>query len=327
LCVKRAPLTPAEIANEYPSIIFTQKFSSLITTNIDIIGLYNEEPDMKLEMMLEALKNGIHVIVEYPLVFNIEQARRLNSEMECLTGQLRVVQITQVIPNFIHQQKEFVKGSIGDLELLEVHFTGWNYIDTNREHRPIIALSNVVTMIRCFIKRIESVEAYSRVSHEAKSHSSTIDDIYVINFLSKTGEIAKATVNCCQSIPVQEKLISCKLYGTKGISQATYPDMIYEQYNPNSEPIKHEFLIQENLEFYFNQKEKDLTSGSIIPYGCYANYFNHFARYIVSQQIDKIKLNIIQGIQTVVIVEAIRRSALEKRSVRIKEIRTEIFGQ
>jgi len=34
----------------------------------------------------------------------------------------------------------------------------------------------------------------------------------------------------------------------------------------------------------------------------------------------------IQGIQTAIIVEAIRRSVIEKRSIKIKEIRNEVFA-
>jgi len=146
--------------------------------------------------------------------------------------------------------------------------------------------------------------------------------MYIVNLVAKGGEIAKATVNCCPS--GTEKSLRCKLHGTKGTSQASYPDMLYLHNSQNSEPKRLEFLTSENIEFYFNHKDKN---PSAVPYGCYANYFNHFARAIITHQQDKIKLNIIQALQTAVIVEAIRRSAIEKRSVKIKEIRNEVFAQ
>lgn len=208
--------------------------------------------------------------------------------------------------------------------MVEVHYLGWNVNECkiDNQYRPIKALSSVVTMIRCFLNRIESVHAFSKPSVQSRSQNPVVNDIYIVNFVSKTGEIAKATVNCCSSIP--EKVLRCKLYGSKGTSEASYPDMLYTQLNSDQETsISHEFLTAENKEFYFNHKEKNPTN---IPYGCYSNYFNHFARAIVSQQNDKIKFNIVQGLQTAIIVEAILRSAMEKRSIKIKEIRNEVFS-
>jgi len=237
-----------------------------------------------------------------------------------------VVQTTQVMPPFVYQHKEFAKGSIGDLEILEAHYITFVKFDSDNEvnqyFRPIAALSHVVTIMCCFIKAVEEVHAFGSISSAARAQGVTTFDIYTVNVISKTGQISKLTVHCSENTPASESTLRCKLCGTKGTSIATYPDMTYVQHTHDKEPIKYDLLTPENTEFYFG-KEKENT---VIPYGCYANYISHFARAIAINQQDNTKTNVAQGLQTFVIIEAIWRSAVEKRSIKIKEIRNEIFG-
>jgi len=244
-----------------------------------------------------------------------------------LTGQLRVVQAIQVFPSFVYQHKMYLSGVLGDLEMLEAYLVGDIIIDGNTNvmthYRPLAALAPVVTVMRCFIQDVAEVHSFGIVSCMSSSKGSTVKDLFTVNVISKSGQICKLSVHCSLNTVPGDYQIGCKLYGSKGTSTATYPDMIYLQHivNTTKEPEKSEFLSPENLEYYFNKEKPQ------IPYGCYANYIGHYAKAIMSGQPDKTKTNIAQGLQTLVIMEAIRRSAEEKRAVKIKEIRSEVFGR
>jgi len=213
--------------------------------------------------------------------------------------------------------------------MLEAHYIGEIDFDSNLEinqnYRPLVALAHFVTIMRCFIKVVAEVHAFGNISSAARARGVTSFDIYTVNVISKNGEISKLTVHCSEKTPAGDSVLRCKLCGTKGTSIATYPDLSYIQHIHNQDPLKVEFLNQENVEFYFSKKEKDQKP--IIQYGCYANYIGHFARAIASQQPDKTKINFVQGLQTLVIIEAIRRSAVEKRPIKVKDIRNELFGE
>lgn len=85
-----------------------------------------------------------------------------------------------------------------------------------------------------------------------------------------------------------------------------------------------ELLNQENnFEVFFNS-EPEMQH----PYGCYANYLSHFAFQLAQNttQNSQFQANIVQGLQTYVIIEAIRRSAMKNQVVSIKDIKNEVYA-
>jgi len=69
------------------------------------------------------------------------------------------------------------------------------------------------------------------------------------------------------------------------------------------------------------------------PYGCFANYLSHYA-YQLSQtnanpnaNATSFQANVVQGLQTFVIIEAIRRSAQLNQVVNIKDIKSEVYAE
>jgi len=276
--------------------------------------------------MLLAFKLGKHVVIEHPLVTTPNHAKLLLSFVYTtkLKTELRVVQISQVFPSFIRQHKEFKSGKIGNLELLEASFIGHVDLDpndnnVNNHFRPLEGLSQAVTLMRCFVKNVDIVHAVAQVSAAAKARKISTPDIYVVNLTSTKGQIATLTVHCTQEHTGIEPIMKCTLYGTKGTSCATYPDMVYIE-DLGDGPQKKDLLSADNMEYYFNKEKKMST-----PYGCYANYLTHYAKSITATQ-NSCQINIMQGLQTDVLLEAIMRSVTSGKPQTVKDVKREIYG-
>jgi len=225
-------------------------------------------------------------------------------------------------PSFIRQYREFKNGTIGSIELLEASFISnidHGEDDVNTSFKPLEALSHVVTLMRCFVKNVDEVHAFGQVTARSQAKGLNAFDIFVVNVTSRKGQVAKLTIHCSEQWHAAEPVMKCTLYGTKGTSTATYPEMVYTQDIGNG-PERKDLLNSENAEYYFNREKK-----MGIPYGCYANYLGHYAKSIASQQ-NSYQVNIAQGLQTYVILEAIQRSCTQGVPIKIRDLKNEIYG-
>lgn len=111
-----------------------------------------------------------------------------------MPGQLRVVQTSQVFPSFIHQHKRYKDGAYGNIELVEASISNTPQYDLEAPYNHIkvmtgksshfikltsLAISSVVTLLRCFLKNVEEVSAYGHLSATGKRAGINIFDIYV----------------------------------------------------------------------------------------------------------------------------------------------------
>jgi len=197
--------------------------------------------------------------------------------------------------------------------MVEAHCIG-TLFGGNSNFRLMEALSHGVTIIRSFIKNIDEVHAYGKISHSDTDGNSIIS----AHCISRKGDICKLLVNCSQDTILPYK-IRCTLYGTKGTSISEYPSPIYELQIGGSQ-LKFDLMSPDLLDYYFDKQEK-----TRIPYGCYASFITHFIKNIDSNshsiQLDS---SIQQGLQTFIVVEAINRSIAQKIPIKVKTIRNEV---
>eukprot|EP01125_Pyxidicula_operculata_P019261 TRINITY_DN6970_c0_g1_i1.p1 TRINITY_DN6970_c0_g1~~TRINITY_DN6970_c0_g1_i1.p1 ORF type:complete len:1033 (-),score=263.11 TRINITY_DN6970_c0_g1_i1:220-3318(-) len=305
-------------------ITLTDNFADLLSSpDISMAAIYTRDPERRFNLVLMCSKMGKNVILEHPLITSVDQGRLLLNFMSTtkVQSQLRVVQISQVFPSFVRQHKDFRNNLIGELEMLDASFVGFIPFDeenkVNENFRPLEGLSHVVTIMRCFMKNIDEVHAVGSVSAISQSLGLKAFDVFSVNCTTKKGLIAKLVVHCSQRKPAGEPELKCILYGSKGVSVATYPDMVYT-YQTGDQVDRNDLNTADNSEFYFN-KEKNQK----IPYGCYANYISHFNKTI-STNTNSYEVNVQQGIQTYAIVEAILRSASQRKPIKVKDVKSEL---
>ncbi len=137
-------------------------------------------------------------------------------------------------------------------------------------------------------------------------------DVYIVNAVGESGRIGRAMGHYgCHELPTARNCIELMLYGTKSSSLAQYHDMRYIYAAPDGTEVTEDHLYA-GRQYYFNSEVHGMH------YGEFANYADYFAAAILEGRSNSPNLE--EGVRTLCVMEAVRRSALEGRAVEVMDI-------
>lgn len=307
----------------HPGLFLTPDFDALLAReDVDIVAIYT--PDhLHGEQVARAFEAGKHVICTKPLVNSVEDARRVLEAGRQSDRRLQVGQSSRFFESFTRQRAAFERGEIGEVELADAHYihrmdwyyekSAWAISDTDW---VFLGLSHPIDLVRWYIGEIEEVSAVGIKSALGRRYNIAGNDIYTVNLQSRNGQIGRVMGNYgLYELPSARNSIELMLYGSDGSSLAQYHDMRYASTRPDGTEVWEDALYAQRA-YYFNNEVHGMH------YGEFANYTEYFARAILEGQPNSPDLE--EGIGTFCVMEAVRRSAVERKPVAVDVVRGEV---
>lgn len=301
---------------ELPGLFYTTDYASMLARpDVDIVAIYT--PDAHhADHITAAFEAGKDVICTKPLVNSFEHARRI-LEVGRRTGRrLLVGQSTRFFEPFQRQRAGFDKGELGALELVDAHYIhrmDWYYAKSPWAAKETdwvyLGLSHPVDLLRWYLGRITTVQAFSATSALGRAHSLAGPDVYVVNAVNAAGAIGRAMGHYgCHELPAARNCIELMLYGSSGSSLAQYHDMKYIHRAPDGTEVTEDHLYA-GRHYYFNSEVHGMH------YGEFANYADAFAGAIIDRTPCSPGLE--EGVETFCVMEAARRAARTHQPVEL----------
>jgi predicted dehydrogenase len=265
---------------------------------------------------VQAFEAGKDVICTKPFINSLADAKRV-LEAGRKTGRMVLVgQSTRFFESFARQRKAYEADYLGKLELIDAHYihrmdwfyekSPWAATDTDW---VFLGMSHPVDLVRWYLGSVEEVHAYGFTSALGRSYGLKGYDIYVVNFRSSDGRIARAMGHYgLRELPSVRNAIELVLYGTKNTSFAQYHDMKYRYTHDDGTEVCEDPLY-ELRHYYFNSEIHGMH------YGEFANYADYFADALINQR--PYSPNLEEGIETFCVMEAVRRSAPSGKPVEV----------
>jgi predicted dehydrogenase len=319
---------------EFPDLFYTTDYAAMLARpDVDIVAIYTPD-SMHAEHIEAAFQAGKDVICTKPLVNSLEGARRILYAGRRTGRSLLVGQSTRFFEPFRRQRAALERGEHGGLAALElvdahyIHRMDWYYRKSAWVAKDtdwiFLGLSHPIDLVRWYLGRIREVHAYATRSAMGAAHDLAGNDIYVVNLVSNDGRVGRAMGHYgCHELPTARSCIELMLYGSGGTSLAQYHDMRYvhtafEQDRPAAgfdagelEEVTEDCLYA-GRHYYFNSEVHGMH------YGEFANYADHFARALIDGRDASPGLE--EGVETVCVMEAARRSVAEARPIQLAEL-------
>lgn len=315
-------LRPEKVAaarNDCPDIFYTTSYSELLArSDVEIVAIFS--PDQYHgQHIIQALEAGKHVICTKPLVNSLKDAQAVLATARRSNCKLLVGQSTRFFESFQRQRAAYERGELGELEFVDAqynHRMDWFYEKSswaaNATDWVFLGMSHPIDLMRWYLGSIETVQAYGSYSSLAKGVKSKSFDIYSVNFRAVDGRIGHAMGHYgLHELPSARNAIELVLYGSAGTSLAQYHDMRYLHTAPDGTEIKEDMLYSKRA-YYFNNEVHGMH------YGEFANYTEYFARALLEGQSFSPDLE--EGLETVCIMEAVRRSAQEGLPIAVRPL-------
>ena len=315
-------LRPEKIAaarNDCPNVFYTTSYDELLARpEVEIVAIFT--PDQYHgRHIIQAFEAGKHVICTKPLVNSLDDAREVLIAARRSKCKLLVGQSTRFFESFQRQRAAYEQGELGELEFVDAqynHRMDWFYEKSpwaaNATDWIFLGMSHPIDLVRWYLGPIETVQSYGSRSSLAKSVQAKSFDIYSVNFRAVDGRIGRSMGHYgLHELPSARNAIELMLYGSAGTSQAQYHDMRYLHTAPDGTEIKEDMLYSKRA-YYFNNEVHGMH------YGEFANYTEYFARALLDGQSFSPDLN--EGLETVCIMEAVRRSAQEGQPVAVRPL-------
>mgnify|MGYP000022016196 CR=1 FL=1 len=230
-----------------------------------------------------------------------------------------VGQSTRFFEPFQRQRWDYEAGAFGTVELADAHYIhrmDWFYEKSawaiDQTDWVYLGLSHPIDLVRWYLGPISEVQAIGSHSALARRYQVQSFDIYAVNLRAADGRMGRVLGHYgLHELPTARNAIELMLYGSDGTSQAQYHDMRYRRTDRDGgerteDPLYH------LRGYYFNNE----THG--MHYGEFANYTEHFALAILENQ--PAAPDLIEGIETFCIMEAVRRSAASGQPVAVGPI-------
>jgi len=177
-------------------------------------------------------------------------------------------------------------------------------------------MSHPIDLLRWYLGSLEEVHACGARSSLGKSHGLKGFDIYTVNAISREGRVGRAMGNYgCAELPTARNSIELLLFGSAGTSLAQYHDMRYTHTAPDGTEVTEDPLYALR-HYYFNSEVHGMH------YGEFANYAEYFAEALIEGKPHSPDLE--EGLETVCVMEAVRRSAESGSKVSITPLLKEI---
>lgn len=306
----------AEARQVAPDLYYTQSYEDLLKRpEVDIVAIYT--PDhVHHEQIEAAFRAGKHVICTKPLINTLEVAPRLLAVQRETGRRLQVGQSTRFFEPFRRQRARFEAGDLGRVEVVDAHYnhrmhwfyekSPWSIAQTDW---AFAGLSHPLDLIRWYLGRIEEVHAYGMHTALGKRYGVQGFDAYVVNLRSADGRIGRVLGNYgITELPAARSMIECWLMGEKGASLAKYPELEFIRLDPDHTEIREDYH-HELYGYHFRHELKGMH------YGEFCNYVDYFANAILEGTPNSPDL--VEGIETVCVMEATRTSAQTGRPVKL----------
>lgn len=319
-------LNPEKLAacrDELPGLYYTDSFERMLErSDVEIVAIYT--PDSShAEHVERAFAAGKDVICTKPLANSLADARRILVAGERTGRRLMVGQSTRFFEPFRRQRRDFEADRFGNVELADAHYihrmdwyydkSPWAATDTDW---VFLGLSHPIDLLRWYLGPIDSVHALASRSALGRERGVTGSDIYAVNVHARTGAVGRAMGHYgCRELPTARNCIELMLYGDRGTSLAQYHDMKYIATAPDNTEVTEDHLYA-GRHFYFNSEVHGMH------YGEFANYADHFARAIIEGTPASPDLR--EGVESVCVMEAVRRSAATGQSVSVGPFLAEV---
>ncbi|MBL1216361.1 MAG: gfo/Idh/MocA family oxidoreductase [Planctomycetes bacterium] len=308
-----------------PQVWFTDDYAAMLDRDdVDVVSIFTPD-ELHGRQIVQAFEAGKHVICTKPIVNTIEDAQRVLQASKTTGRRLLVGQSTRFFESFACQRADFEQGAVGELELVDAHYThrmDWFYDKSpwavNTTDWVFLGLSHPVDLIRWYLGPIASVHALGTRTALARRYGVAGFDLYTVNFTAADGRIGRCMGNYgLHELPRARNAIELMLYGSAGSSLAQYHDMRYLCTKPDGTECLQDMLYAKR-EYYFNNEVHGMH------YGEFANYADSFARGILADHPCSPELE--EGIETFIVMEAIRQSAADGgRVIEIAPLLKQIF--
>lgn len=325
---------------ELPGLFYTSDYGAMLEReDVDVVAIYT--PDhLHAEHVERAFEAGKHVICTKPLTNTLEGARRI-LEVGRRTGRrLLVGQSTRFFEPFRRQRAMLERGGHGGLDAVEVvdahyiHRMDWYYRKSpwaaTETDWVFLGMSHPIDLVRWYLGRIATVHAVGGKSSMGERFGLAGRDMYMVNFVSEDGRIGRAMGHYgCHELPTARNCIECMIYAAGGSSLAQYHDMKFvhtaagrqgpvgaSTFDPGELMEVTEDCLYAGRHYYFNSEVHGMH------YGEFANYADAFARAILEGEAASPELE--EGVETVCVMEAVRRSAESGRVVEVGPLLDEV---
>jgi predicted dehydrogenase len=308
-----------------PALAYCADYAELLALpEVEVVAIYTPDPEHGRHIE-QAFDAGKDVICTKPLVRSVEDARRVLAAARRSGRRLLVGQSTRFFEPFLRQRAAFERGELGELELADAHYVhrmDWYYAKSPWAARDtdwaFLGLSHPVDLLRWYLGPIEEVQALGSRSALAAKHDVAGFDIYLANLRAADGRLGRAMGHFgLEELPTARNAIELVLYGSGGTSLAQYHDMRYVHTSPDGAQVTEDPLYALR-HHYFNSEVHGMH------YGEFANYAEHFALALLEGRPHHPDLQ--QGLETFCVLEALRRSAAQRRPIFVAPILEEVFA-
>ena len=319
---------------ELPDLLYTSDYAAMLArSDVDIVAIYT--PDhLHAEHIERAFEAGKDVICTKPLTNSLDGAKRILEAGRRAGRRLLVGQSTRFFEPFRRQRALLEHGGHGGLdavELIDAHYihrmdwyyrkSPWAATDTDW---VFLGMSHPIDLVRWYIGRIASVHAVGGRSRLGGQFGVRGRDMYLVNLVAQDGRIGRAMGHYgCHELPTARNCIECMIYAAGGSSLAQYHDNKFirtadnRARNASEEPAATwtdastfdpralmevtEDCLYAGRHYYFNSEVHGMH------YGEFANYADTFAKALIDNAPTSPELE--EGVETVCVMEAVRRSA------------------
>lgn len=302
------PAAVAALEPDLPGVAFTTDYAAMLANDsVDVVGIYTPDP-LHGEQIVAAFEAGKDVVCTKPVVNSVDAARQVLAAAHATGRRLLVGQSSRFFESFRRQRAAFDAGAVGELEVVEAHYT--HRMDWYYDGRPWLAkgsdwvylgMSHPLDLLRWYLGPIDQVSAVGSRSALARDHGVESFDVYSVHAVSTAGQIGRAFGHYgMHELPRARNSIECMVYGTDGTSLAKYHDMQY--IHTAHDGVEHvEDMLYEYRHYHFNNEVHGMH------YGEFANYLQYFADALASGA--EYSPGLVEGLETFCLMEAVRRSA------------------
>jgi predicted dehydrogenase len=326
---------------ELPDLFCTTDYEEMLARpDVDIVAVYT--PDhLHAEHVERAFEAGKDVICTKPLANTVEGARRILEAGRRTGRRLLVGQSTRFFEPFRRQRALLERGGhggLGAVEMVDAHYIhrmDWYYAKSpwaaTETDWVFLGMSHPIDLVRWYLGRIASVHAVGGKSSMGGRFGVAGRDMYLVNFVAEDGRIGRAMGHYgCHELPSARNCIECVVYASGGTSLAQYHDARFVRtaepaeagavggsaFDPGGLMEVTEDCLYAGRHYYFNSEVHGMH------YGEFANYADHFARSLIEG--GEASPGLEEGVETVCVMETVRRSAESGRVVEVAEILGEV---
>ena len=311
--------TAAEVA---PGLFYPSSLDEFLANPaIDIVAIYTPDPT-HAELIIKSFEAEKHVICTKPLVTDLRQLGQIAAASKSTGKRLMVGQSTRFFEPFLQQRKRTEAGEFGEIEFVDAQYchrmdwfyakSPWSIAETDW---AFLGMSHPLDLLRWYLGPIKRVNAVGSISSLGRDVGISAPDIYSVQVECEDGRMGRALGHYgLVELPSARNAIELMLYGSKGTSLAQYHDMKLKRTRPDGAEITEDWLYEKRGYFFNNEVHG-------MHYGEFARYADSFAKALFEGTVTSPELE--EGVDVVLLMEAVRRSAKQGTHVEISELRQE----